>query len=332
MKPIENQSKKSDLPGAGSRRARAGEANGIYLSHPSSLLHDMGEGHPEQAGRITAVFDALVKAGLMGRLRQIDAPAASDEQILRVHSDAHLNRLSKASPDAGMIQLDADTAMNQHSLKAARHAAGALVHAVEMVLHGEANRAFCNVRPPGHHAEARQAMGFCLFNNVAIGAAHALEACGLDRVAIVDFDVHHGNGTEDIFAQDPRVLMVSTFQTPLYPGSGNNPLGPNMFNEGLAPGSDGQALRRAVQQVWAPALAAFKPQLIMISAGFDAHRDDPLAQLNFTEDDFAWVTGWLLEQSHQWCQGRIVSTLEGGYSLDALGRSASAHVNALLQP
>lgn len=321
MRPTENES----------NGAPSGKVKGAYLSHPSSLLHDMGEGHPERPDRVTAVYDALAAAGLMDRLRQIEAPAATDDQILRVHSEAHLQRLVQASPQEGVVQLDADTAMNEHSLSAARHAAGALVRAVETVVHGEADRAFCNVRPPGHHAEARQAMGFCLFNSVAVGAAHALDACGLSRVAIVDFDVHHGNGTEDIFAEDSRVIMVSTFQTPLYPGSGNNPLGPNMHNVGLPPGADGNALRRAVEQVWAPAIAAFKPELIMISAGFDAHIDDPLAQLNFTEDDFAWVTRWLVEQSKRWCRGRIVSTLEGGYSLDALGRSASAHVGALLQ-
>lgn len=330
MKPTEsppdsNAALESDRP-----IARTGEVAGVYLSHPTSRLHDMGDGHPERPERVTAVHDALVAAGLMQRMRSIEAPAATDEQILRVHSESHLHRLVAASPDEGMAQLDADTAMNPHSLAAARHAAGASVRAVETVIQTSVNRAFCNVRPPGHHAEANQAMGFCLFNSVAVGAAHALEACGLERVAIVDFDVHHGNGTEDIFADDSRVLMASTFQTPLYPGSGNNPLGPNMHNQGLPPGAGGDELKRAVQDVWAPAFSAFKPELILISAGFDAHRDDPLAQLNFVEADYAWVTEWLVEQSKRWCSGRIVSSLEGGYSLDALGRSAAAHVQALL--
>lgn len=307
-----------------------GRHKAAYLSHPSSLLHHMGAEHPESPERVRAVHEALSNNGLMEHLDSIEAPFVTDEQILRVHTEAHLNRLNQASPQQGMAQLDADTAMNEHSLKAARHAAGALVKAVELVTMGGYRRVFCNVRPPGHHAESNQSMGFCLLNSVAIGAAHALSVGGLKRVAIVDFDVHHGNGTEDIFASEPRVVMVSTFQTPLYPGSGKNPLGPNMHNVGLEPGSGGDALKQAVLTVWQPALEAFKPDLLLVSAGFDAHEEDPLAQLQWTEQDYAWVTKWLVEQSERWCAGRIISTLEGGYALPALGRSAAAHVGALI--
>jgi acetoin utilization deacetylase AcuC-like enzyme len=201
---------------------------------------------------------------------------------------------------------------------------------VDLVMRGDCTSAFCAVRPPGHHAERGRAMGFCVFNNVAVAAAHALEAHGLSRVAIVDFDVHHGNGTEDIFADDPRVLMVGSFQYPLYPYSGVEPLGPNMVNVPLAPGAGGEAFRAAVRERWLPALDAHRPELVLVSAGFDAHRDDPLASLEFTEADYAWVTGELMQVARRHAQGRIVSSLEGGYALSALGRSAAEHVRALL--
>lgn len=313
-----------------SSAAPTGIARVAYLTHPSSVLHDMGEGHPECPERVGAVHQALSDSGLLDRLERLKPAEVSDEQILRVHTPAHLERLKQTSPASGMVQLDPDTAMNEHSLTAARFAAGALVHATDAVISGQVQRAFCNLRPPGHHAESDRSMGFCLINNVAVGAAHALSAGNLQRVAIIDFDVHHGNGTEDIFAAESRVLMASTFQTPLYPGTGTEPMGPNMFNVGLAPGSDGQALRRAVEQVWLPALEKFQPELLFVSAGFDAHDEDPLAQLRWTDDDYAWVSKVLVEQANRYCQGRIVSTLEGGYALDALGRSASRHVQALL--
>ncbi|MBS0319398.1 MAG: histone deacetylase family protein, partial [Proteobacteria bacterium] len=205
----------------------------------------------------------------------------------------------------------------------------ALVLATDMVMGGEAQNAFCAVRPPGHHAVRNQAMGFCLFNSVAVGILHALEAHGLQRVAVVDFDVHHGNGTEDIFAGDERVEMVSTFQYPLYPYSGVEPLGDNMFNVPLPPGSDGHKFREAVATVWLPALEEFAPEAIYISAGFDAHREDPLAGLAFTEADYAWVTRELMRVAAKHARGRIVSTLEGGYALSALGRSVAEHVREL---
>jgi acetoin utilization deacetylase AcuC-like enzyme len=227
--------------------------------------------------------------------------------------------------------LDPDTALNPHTLTAARHAAGAVVLGVDLVLKKECATAFCAVRPPGHHAERRRAMGFCLFNNVAVGAAHALEAHGLERVAIVDFDVHHGNGTEDIFQGDPRVLMVSTFQHPLYPYCGVDNPAANMVNVPLAAGEGSDAFRAAVVERWLPALDAHRPQLVLISAGFDAHREDPLAGLKLTEADYTWVTHELMGVAARHAQGRIVSSLEGGYALSALGRSVTEHVRVLVE-
>jgi acetoin utilization deacetylase AcuC-like enzyme len=220
--------------------------------------------------------------------------------------------------------------MCPHSLTAAMHAAGAAVMATDLVARGECSNAFCAVRPPGHHAERNRAMGFCLLNNVAVGAAHALATHGLERVAIIDFDVHHGNGTEEIFAADARVLMVSTFQHPLYPYSGTTPMGPNMVNIPLPAGSGSDAFRAAVRDRWLPALAAHRPEMLFVSAGFDAHREDPLAGLKLVDDDYAWVTKELLAVARTHANGRIVSTLEGGYALGALGRSAAAHVRELL--
>jgi len=245
-----------------------------------------------------------------------------------VHDSDYIAAIEAASPKAGVSYLDPDTAMNPHSLAAARHAAGAVVLATDLVLRGECKTAFCAVRPPGHHAERARAMGFCLFNNVAVGVAHAL-AHGLERAAVIDFDVHHGNGTEQIFAGDERVIMVGTFEYPLYPYSGVDPAGPNMFNVPLRAGSGGEQFRAAMTEVCFPALEAHKPEILFISAGFDAHREDPLANLQFTEADYAWVTSELVALAGRHAQGRIVSSLEGGYALSALGRSATEHVRAL---
>ena len=301
-----------------------------YITHPSFLLHDMGPYHPECPERIGAIVDRLAEEGMDKRLAQHTAPAATRTQLARVHGLDYIELIEAASPDAGLHYLDPDTALCPHSLTAARHAAGAAVKAVDLVMSGACSTAFCAVRPPGHHAERRRAMGFCVFNNIAVAAAHALDEHGLERVAIVDFDVHHGNGTEEIFADDPRVLMVGTFQYPLYPYSGVEPLGPNMHNVPLAPGSGSEAFRAAVRERWLPALEAHRPQMILISAGFDAHRDDPLAGLEFEDADFAWVTEQLVDVARRHAQGRIVSSLEGGYALGALGRSAAQHVNVLL--
>jgi acetoin utilization deacetylase AcuC-like enzyme len=301
-----------------------------YITHPSCLLHEMGPHHPECPERLTAIGERLIAAGLDGLLRHYSAPAATREQLERVHDSDHVDRVEGAVPRTGLNYLDPDTALCPHSLTAARHAAGAAVLGVDLVMSGECASAFCAVRPPGHHAESQRAMGFCLFNNVAVGVAHALATHGIERVAVVDFDVHHGNGTEEIFAGDERVLMVSTFQHPLYPYSGTEPLGRNMVNVPLAPGSGSEAFRAAVTRHWLPALERHQPQLVMISAGFDAHREDPLAGLNFTEADYAWVTRELLAVARDHGDGRIVSTLEGGYALSALGRSAAEHLRELV--
>jgi acetoin utilization deacetylase AcuC-like enzyme len=301
------------------------------ITHPSFLLHEMGPYHPECPERLMAISDRLIASGIDHYLLHHTALAATREQIARVHGDAYLDEIDAASPEAGLHYIDPDTALNPHSLTAARHAAGAVVLAVDLVMRKECKTAFCAVRPPGHHAERRRAMGFCLFNNVAVGAAHALAAHGLERVAIVDFDVHHGNGTEDIFQGDERVLMVSTFQHPLYPYCGVDNPAPNMVNVPLAAGEGSDAFRAAVVDRWLPALEAHRPQIVFISAGFDAHREDPLAGLKLTEADYAWVTQQLIAVAARHAHGRIVSTLEGGYALSALGRSAAEHVRALVE-
>ena len=291
-------------------------------------MHDMGPHHPECPERLDAIADRLIASGLDAHLVHHDAPVATRAQLERVHDSDYIAAIEAASPKAGVSYLDPDTAMNPHSLAAARHAAGAVVLATDLVLRGECKTAFCAVRPPGHHAERARAMGFCLFNNVAVGVAHAL-AHGLERAAVIDFDVHHGNGTEQIFAGDERVIMVGTFEYPLYPYSGVDPAGPNMFNVPLRAGSGGEQFRAAMTEVCFPALEAHKPEILFISAGFDAHREDPLANLQFTEADYAWVTSELVALAGRHAQGRIVSSLEGGYALSALGRSATEHVRAL---
>ncbi len=290
----------------------------------------MGSYHPECPDRLDAINDRLISSGIEGHLVRHTAPPAEREQLERAHSADYIDALEAASPEEGLHYIDPDTALNPHSLDAARHGAGAVVLATDLVLRGDCSRAFCAVRPPGHHAERGRAMGFCIFNNVAVGALHAIEAYGLERVAIVDFDVHHGNGTEHIFTGDDRVLMVGTFQHPLYPYSGFDTKERNMVNVPLSAGSGSDAFRAAVTNKWLPALEAHAPELIIISAGFDAHREDPLASLRFTEADYAWVTRTLVEVANRHAKGRIVSSLEGGYNLSALGRSATEHVRELL--
>ena len=300
-----------------------------FIHHPDCVLHDMGAHHPESPDRLAAIEDYLLAAGLIQHLVSEAAPKASREQLLRVHDRSFIDSIESASPQRGMVHLDPDTAMNPHTLSAALHAAGAVVRAADMVIRGEAENAFCNVRPPGHHACRGRAMGFCFFNNVAVGAAHALEAHGLERVAIVDFDVHHGNGTEDIFCDDERVLMVSTFQHPFYPYSGTEGRSEKMVNIPLAAYSGSAAFREAVENAWLPALHEFAPQMVFVSAGFDAHRDDDMASLGLVEGDYAWVTRRIVEIAGRYASGRIVSTLEGGYNLPALARSVGAHVREL---
>jgi len=301
-----------------------------YITHASSTRHEMGAGHPECPDRVAAVADRLLMRGVLDYMDTFDAPAATEAQICRAHEARHFAELHARAPKEGYEPIDPDTCMNPHTWTAALHAAGAVVKATELVVNGGFRRAFCNVRPPGHHAERGQAMGFCFFNNVAVGMRHALDELGLERVALVDFDVHHGNGSEDILAGDERVLMVSTFQSRLYPYLGEQARGPNMCNVPLPPYSTGEAMRRAVTEQWLPALRAFRPQLIFVSAGFDAHRDDDMSQLGWIDADYGWVTQRLVEVADDVAGGRIVSTLEGGYDLPALARSAELHVRALI--
>jgi acetoin utilization deacetylase AcuC-like enzyme len=300
-------------------------------THPACLEHDPGPGHPESPARLKAVLAALDR-DRFAALDRVEAPRASRAALERVHAPAYVARILASAPAEGSVRLDEDTVMSPGSAEAALRAAGAVTAAVDAALDGSASRAFCAVRPPGHHATADQAMGFCLFNNIAVAAAHALAEHGLERVAIADFDVHHGNGTQDIFAHEPRVLFASSHQSPLYPGSGSadeTGLG-NLLNAPLPPGTGSQAFRRTWEDVLLPRLDAFRPQLLLVSAGFDAHRADPLAQLQLETDDYAWLTARLLEIARAHASGRIVSTLEGGYDLDALAASAAAHVSALL--
>jgi acetoin utilization deacetylase AcuC-like enzyme len=301
-----------------------------YISHPSSMRHEMGAGHPECPDRVAAIADRLLMRGVMDMMESFEAPAATPEQLGRAHDALHVASLRANAPSDGYAQLDPDTAMNPHTLEAALHAAGAAVLATELVAGGRFTRAFCNIRPPGHHAERHAAMGFCFFNNVAVGIRHALDELGIERVALVDFDVHHGNGSEDILAGDERVLMVSTFQSRLYPFNGESPRGPNMRNVPLVPYSDGAAMRRAVTQAWLPALDAFRPQMLFVSAGFDAHREDDISHLGWTDEDYRWVTKALVDVADAHCGGRLVSVLEGGYCLPALARCAELHVRALI--
>jgi acetoin utilization deacetylase AcuC-like enzyme len=300
-----------------------------YISHADCLKHQMGRHHPECPERLSAIDDQLLSSGIGTLLDHHSAPLATEAQITRVHPREFYEAIRDASPEEGIVHLDPDTAMCPDTWNAALRAAGAAVLATDLVVAGKAGVAFCSVRPPGHHATRRRAMGFCLFNNVAIGAMHALEAHGIRRVALVDFDVHHGNGTEDVFAGDERTLMVSIFQHPYYPYSGTEDMASNMVNVPLRAGSKGDMLRRAVEDKWLPALEAFKPEMIFISAGFDAHAEDDMGGLRFVEADYAWVTERMREVAERHGKGRVVSILEGGYNLSALGRSVVAHIKAL---
>ena len=310
-------------------------------SHPDCKLHEMGAWHPEAPARLSAIEDQLIASQTEPFLEYRTAPLAELADITRVHQLEMVERIRLHTPLAyggtldqalTYFELDPDTSMNPHSWQAALRAAGAAVAATQAVIDGEIQNAFCAIRPPGHHATSTASMGFCLFNNVAIAARYALDVCGLERIAIVDFDVHHGNGTEDIFHNDARVLMVSFFQHPLYPYSGVDPHGVqahNMVNIPLPAYARGDATRNVVQQHWLPALHAHQPEMIFISAGFDAHREDDLAQMGLVESDYAWITRQIMQIAETYSQGRIVSCLEGGYKLSALARSAVAHIRTL---
>lgn len=300
-----------------------------YISHAACLHHETGEHHPESPQRLYAIEDALIAAGLMDLLDRYDAPRASRQQLCRVHSPAYLEDIERRAPQAGLVMLDADTVMGADSLEAACRAAGAVVQGVDLVLRGEADTAFCGTRPPGHHAERDRAMGFCIFNNVAVGAAHAL-AAGLARVAIVDFDVHHGNGTESVFQNDERVMLCSTFQHPFYPDTPLQRGHSHIIHAPLKAGAYSEAFQLAVQDHWLPALHRFRPQLMLVSAGFDAHFEDDMGQLNLLDSDYYWVTRAIMEIAERHARGRVVSTLEGGYQAHALGRAAVQHIRALM--
>lgn len=298
------------------------------ITHPDCLGHITPTGHPEQVARLDAILGALESFDLL----RVSAPMAAEDDILRVHPKSYLDRIRQEAPETGFRQLDPDTFMSPGSLAAAFRAVGAVVKGVDLVLTGAAANAYAAVRPPGHHAERETAMGFCLFGNVAIGAKHALDHHGLDRVAIVDFDVHHGNGTQDLLQDDPRVLFISSHEMPLYPGTGDpSDTGEhdNVMNIALHSGTDGKTFRKIYESRVFPRIDAFAPQLILVSAGFDAHAADPLAGINLYTDDFAWVTERICDMAEKHCAGRVVSAQEGGYDLEALAESAAAHVKVL---
>ena len=304
-----------------------------FYSPPECRQHEMGKGHPECPERLDAINDHLRATGLDVALAHVDAPPATEAHLTRAHDAryvAELKSLLEEIRASGQSRaMDPDTAACPATWDAALRAAGAAVDATDRVLAGQARNAFCAVRPPGHHATRAEAMGFCFFNNVAVAARHALDVHGLKRVAIVDFDVHHGNGTEDIIAGDDRVLMVSIFQHPLYPYSGIDPMGDNMVNVPVPPYTKGGEVREMIEALWMPRLDAFKPQMVFISAGFDAHREDDLGQLGLVEADYEWITRRVKDVADRHAKGRIVSCLEGGYALSALARSVAAHLRVL---
>lgn len=306
---------------------------GLFV-HPDGLLHDMGHGHPECPERLQAIEAQLQVSRLMTCLRRLLPEPAQVQDLLLAHTPAHIEHLqaidARLQQEGGLYALDPDTRMNRYSWRAALQAAGAAVQAVDAVLDDELCNAFCMMRPPGHHAEHDRAMGFCLLSNVAIAAKYACERRGLQRVAIVDFDVHHGNGTEDVVAGDERILMLGFYQYPLYPMSSVACDAPNLLNCPVPAGADGRTIRDLVQNLWLPRLREFQPELVIFSAGFDAHADDPLAALQLHEDDYAWLTWQVAQATEPSARGRIVSCLEGGYDLDALARSVQAHLRVLV--
>lgn len=303
------------------------------ITHPDCLNHVTPPGHPERAARLEYVLRALEDPEFKG-LERIMAPLAADDDLLRVHPESYIASVRGATPESGWISLDADTHMSPGSVVAALRAAGATVRAVDAVLAGEVRNAFAAVRPPGHHAERETAMGFCLFGSISVAAKHALDHHGLSRVAIVDFDVHHGNGTQDLLGQDRRAFFASIHQMPLYPGTGarhETGVDNTVLNAPLPPGAGREAFREAMETQVLPAVDAFKPEMLFISAGFDAHRADPLAHLELDEEDFAWATEHICALAGVHARGRVVSTLEGGYDLEALATSVAAHIRVLME-
>ena len=302
------------------------------IHHAECDLHRMQPEHPESPERLRTVLERLRDSGLGGDMIEIeDAPPASADDIARVHPEDFVDALRHLEPASGLASVDGDTFMGPGTLQAATRATGCAIAAVDGVLEGRFEAAFCAVRPPGHHAESRLAMGFCFYNSIAIAARRALEVHGLDRVAILDFDVHHGNGTAEIFQDDPRVLLASSFQHPFYPGRMTDLDRHHLVFTRLAAGTRGDDFRRLVERDWSPALERHRPQLILVSAGFDAHRDDPLAQLQLRDEDFGWVSRFIADAARDYCSGRVVSLLEGGYDLRALAASTEQHVSALVE-
>lgn len=299
------------------------------ITHEDCCLHDMGSYHPESPARLTAIREYLDGSGLLKELSVLQAQPALIEQIERVHPHQHVARIRAAGPEEGLVSIDPDTSLCPHSIRAADLAAGAIVQAVDGVCDKRFQNAFCAVRPPGHHAEQAISMGFCLFNNIAIGVRHAQAERGLTRIAVLDFDVHHGNGTVDIFKDDPSVMVCSSFQHPFYPGRYADIERPNIINTPLAAGTGGEQFRQAIERDWLPALERHQPEMIFVSAGFDAHRDDPLGGLNLVEDDYAWITRLIVKAARQYADGKLVSILEGGYDLDALAQSVYEHLGEL---
>ncbi|MEI2637166.1 MAG: histone deacetylase family protein [Methylotenera sp.] len=303
--------------------------NTAFISHPDTLLHVMDGSHPESPARITAIKNAVNASDLKEKLQLYEAPAATKAQLQRVHSTDYVDYIHSVAPKAGLVRLDGDTAMGPMSLSAALHASGAVVLATDLVITGKAKNAFCCVRPPGHHAGRANSAGFCIFNHIAVGVAHAMSQYPIKRAAIIDFDVHHGDGTEDIFSSNPNVMLCSTFQHPFYPFSGAETRSKNMINVPLAAKTRREDFRKAVITEFAPALDDFKPEIMFVSAGFDAHLNDPLADLTLIEEDYVWITEFIKEFAAKYAKNRIISSLEGGYHLPSLAQSAWAHINSL---
>ncbi len=302
-----------------------------YLTHTYCDRHNMGDEHPESPQRLGAIQNRLITGQLMDFIRRIEATPATREQLINTHDTAYVDSIFARAPEDGHVEIAAETLMMTHTLDAALHAAGSVVDAVDLVMKGDVDNAFCAIRPPGHHAEFDKAMGFCLFNNIAVGTRHAIHQHGLERVAIVDFDVHHGNGTENIFKTDNKVLYASSYQHPFFPYADPGASHDNILHMPLEAGSGSEAFRAIISEQLLPRLESFKPQLIMISAGFDAHKEDPMGQLRLEESDFVWITERLMAMADKHCEGKIVSVLEGGYNIDALGRAAFGHIRSLMR-
>ncbi len=300
-----------------------------FISHPDTLLHVMDGNHPESPARITAIKNAVLASDLKQKLQLYDAPTATPAQLKRAHSSEYVEHIYNIAPKAGLVRLDGDTAMGPMSLSAALHASGAVILATDLVMSGKAINAFCCVRPPGHHAGRANSAGFCIFNHIAVGVAHALEHYKLKRAAIIDFDVHHGDGTEDIFKDNPNVMLCSTFQHPFYPHSGADTRTKSMINVPMSAKASGADFKKVFETEFKPALETFKPEIIFVSAGFDAHENDPLADLALKTSDYIWITEFIKEIAKKHAKNRIISSLEGGYHLPSLAESAWAHINVL---